>query len=62
VVRAAGDSVAPLIGEGPAADVAGAYAAVITVPGRSLTPGNSAQKLLGITPRTAGQWLTDIGL
>ncbi|MEU1938156.1 SPL family radical SAM protein [Streptomyces coeruleorubidus] len=31
-------------------------------PDRSITPENSAQKLLGITPRTTGQWLTDIGL
>ncbi|MEU2281895.1 NmrA family NAD(P)-binding protein [Streptomyces sp. NPDC013178] len=55
-------SVASLIGEGPAADVAGAYAAMSRLPGRSITPENSAQKLLGITPRTTGQWLTDIGL
>ncbi|MGW2379743.1 SDR family oxidoreductase [Streptomyces sp. NPDC001658] len=55
-------SVAPLIGEGPAADVAGFYASVSTLPHRSITPENSAQKLFGITPRTTGQWLTDIGL
>ncbi|MFF6952268.1 hypothetical protein ACFZAD_26880 [Streptomyces iakyrus] len=55
-------SVAPLIGEGPAADVAGAYAAMSTLPDRSITPESSAQKLLGITPRTTGQWLTDAGL
>jgi uncharacterized protein YbjT (DUF2867 family) len=55
-------SVAPLIGEGPAADVAGAYAAMSRLPDRSITPENSAQKLLGITPRTTHQWLTDIGL
>ncbi|MGP4030176.1 SDR family oxidoreductase [Actinomadura sp. 3N407] len=55
-------SVAPLIGEGPADDVAGAYAAMGTLPDRSITPENSAQKLLGITPRTTGQWLTDIAL
>lgn len=55
-------SVAPLIGEGPAADVAGAYAAMGTLPDRSIAPENSAQKLLGITPRATGQWLTDSGL
>lgn len=33
-----------------------------TLPDRSITPENSAQKLLGITPRTTGRWLTDIGL
>ncbi|MBB6347094.1 uncharacterized protein YbjT (DUF2867 family) [Nonomuraea muscovyensis] len=55
-------SVAPVIGEGPAADVAGAYAAMSTLPDRSIAPENSAQKLLGVTPRTTGQWLSDIGL
>ncbi|MEQ4724634.1 NmrA family NAD(P)-binding protein [Nonomuraea sp. B19D2] len=55
-------SVAPLIGEGPAADVAGAYAAMSGLPDRSIAAENSAQKLLGVTPRTAGQWLTDVGL
>jgi uncharacterized protein YbjT (DUF2867 family) len=54
-------SVAPLIGQGPAADVAGAYAAMSTLPDRSITPENSAQKLLGIVPRTTAEWLTDIG-
>lgn len=54
--------VAPLLGEGPAAGVAGLYTALSTLPGHSITPGNSAQKLLGITPRTTGLWLTDIGL
>ncbi|MFK4067023.1 hydroxylase [Streptomyces sp. NPDC029674] len=55
-------SVAPVIGEGPAADVAGLYQAMSALPDHSITPEDSAQKLLGITPRTTGQWLTDIGL
>ncbi|MFJ8762764.1 SDR family oxidoreductase [Streptomyces cyaneofuscatus] len=55
-------SVAPVIGEGPAADVAGLYQAMSTLPDRSITPEDSAQKLLGIAPRTTGQWLTDIGM
>ncbi|WP_432119969.1 SDR family oxidoreductase [Streptomyces sp. bgisy032] len=46
------ESVAPLIGEGPAADVAAAYAAMGALADRSTTPGNSARKLLGITPRS----------
>ncbi|MFF5979502.1 SDR family oxidoreductase [Streptomyces olindensis] len=54
--------VAPLIGEGPAADVAGAYKAMSTLPDRSIAPENSAQKLLGVTPRATSQWLADIGL
>jgi uncharacterized protein YbjT (DUF2867 family) len=53
-------SIAPVIGEGPAADVAGMYAAMSTLADRSITPENSAQKLLDITPRTTGQWLADI--
>ncbi|CAM5701234.1 SDR family oxidoreductase [Streptomyces canus] len=55
-------SAAPLIGEGPAADVADSYKAMGALPDRSITPERSAQKLLGITPRTAIQWLTDIGV
>ncbi|WP_328345405.1 hypothetical protein OG873_07140 [Streptomyces violaceus] len=55
-------STAPLIGEGPAADVADSYKAMGALPDRSITPERSAQKLLGITPRTAIQWLTDIGV
>lgn len=55
-------SVAPLMGEGAAADVAGAYQAMSAMPGRSIAPETSAQKLLGVTPRTTSQWLADIGL
>ncbi|MEH0554017.1 NmrA family NAD(P)-binding protein [Streptomyces sp. B21-101] len=55
-------SLAPLIGEGPAADVSGMYAAMSTLPDRSVAPESSAQKLLDITPRTTGQWLADLGL
>ncbi|GII81401.1 hydroxylase [Sphaerisporangium rufum] len=54
-------SIAPLIGEGAAADVAGIYAAMSMLPDRSIAPENSAQKLLGVTPRSIGQWLADIG-
>ncbi|MGQ4368932.1 NmrA family NAD(P)-binding protein [Streptomyces violaceoruber] len=55
-------SVAPVIGDGPAADVAGLYQAMSALPDRSIALENCAQKLLGITPRTTRQWLTDIGL
>ncbi|MDN0198186.1 NmrA family NAD(P)-binding protein [Streptomyces sp. S.PNR 29] len=55
-------SVAPLIGEGPAAGIAEAYRAMSAMPGRSIAPENSAQKLLDITPRTTTQWLEDMGL
>ncbi|MDX3530053.1 NmrA family NAD(P)-binding protein [Streptomyces sp. ID05-39B] len=55
-------SVAPLIGEGPAADVAAFYTAMSTLPDRCIPVENSAQKLLGLTPRTTGEWLAGIGL
>ncbi|MFI9173666.1 NmrA family NAD(P)-binding protein [Streptomyces lincolnensis] len=55
-------SIAPVIGEGPAVDVAGLYQAMSTLPHRSIAPEDSAQKLLDITPRTTGQWLADLGL
>ncbi|NJP31882.1 NmrA family NAD(P)-binding protein [Micromonospora thermarum] len=52
----------PMIGEGPAADIADSYRAMAALPDRSIAPERSAQKLLGVTPRTPGQWLADIGL
>ncbi|MFF6881369.1 SDR family oxidoreductase [Streptomyces sp. NPDC012474] len=55
-------SVAPLIGEGPAAVVAEAYRAMSAMPGRSIAPETSAQKLLDITTRTTTQWLAAMGL
>ncbi|MER5218558.1 NmrA family NAD(P)-binding protein [Streptomyces sp. NPDC002838] len=55
-------SVAPLIGEAAAADIAGAYRAMSAMPGRSIAPETSAQKLLDVTPRTTSQWLADVGL
>ncbi|MDT0344180.1 NmrA family NAD(P)-binding protein [Streptomyces litchfieldiae] len=55
-------SVAPLIGKDAAADIAAAYQAMSAMPNRSITPENSAQNLLDITPRTTSQWLADIGL
>ncbi|MER6563967.1 NmrA family NAD(P)-binding protein [Streptomyces sp. NPDC001027] len=55
-------SMTPLMGESAAADIAGAYQAMSAMPDRSIAPETSAQKLLGVTPRTTSQWLADIGL
>ncbi|MGW0500481.1 hypothetical protein ACWD0Z_35140 [Streptomyces sp. NPDC003007] len=55
-------SVAPLIGEDAAADIAGAYQAMSAMPDRSIAPETSAQKLLDVTPRATSQWLADVGL
>ncbi|MFG2961346.1 NmrA family NAD(P)-binding protein [Streptomyces sp. NPDC048291] len=57
-----GEMLAPLIGPGPAAGVAGLYRLLATVPDFAIAPERSAQKLLGIAPRSAGQWLADTGL
>ncbi|WP_086668640.1 NmrA family NAD(P)-binding protein [Lentzea kentuckyensis] len=57
-----GASIAPLMGEGPAAGVAESYRAMNTLTGRSIAPERSAQKLLGVTPRSTSHWLADIGL
>jgi hypothetical protein len=32
------------------------------VPDNTISAHNSAQQSLGLTPRTTGQWLTQIGL
>lgn len=32
------------------------------LPGRVIAPERSAQKLLGVTPRTASEWLGDMDL
>ncbi|GHH77790.1 hydroxylase [Streptomyces sulfonofaciens] len=55
-------SLAPLFGEQAAAQIANNYEAMSALPGRSIAPETSAQKLLGVTPRTPSQWLADIGI
>ena len=54
--------IAPMIGEGTAAGLAANYRAMGQLPGRVIAPETSAQKLLGVTPRTASEWLADVGL
>ncbi|MEU9605032.1 NmrA family NAD(P)-binding protein [Streptomyces sp. NPDC048057] len=54
--------IAPLLGEATAAGVAGLYRAIGTLPDHAITPADSAQELLGLTPRTTGEWLADLGL
>ncbi|MCF3960193.1 SDR family oxidoreductase [Streptomyces fuscigenes] len=55
-------SLAPLLGERSAADIARNYQAMSTLSGRPIAPETSAQKLLGVTPRTTSRWLADIGI
>lgn len=55
-------AVAPVMGEGPAAGVASYYSALAALPDHSIASERSAQKLLGLTPRTASRWLSDMAL
>ena len=53
---------APMLGKQAAAAIADMYVAVSTQPDHSITAERSAQKLLGVTPRTPSQWLAGIDL
>ncbi|MEU1182492.1 NmrA family NAD(P)-binding protein [Streptomyces sp. NPDC005820] len=53
---------APMLGEQATAAIADMYRAVSTQPDHSITAERSAQKLLGVTPRTANEWLAGIDL
>lgn len=55
-------SVALLIGEGAAADVAEGYRTTASLPGRPIDAERSGQKLLGLELRSTCQRLTDLGL
>jgi uncharacterized protein YbjT (DUF2867 family) len=55
-------ALAPMLGEGPAAGLTAGYRAMQLLPGRVIDSERSAQKLLGVTPRTASEWLADMGL
>ncbi|MEE1762436.1 NmrA family NAD(P)-binding protein [Streptomyces sp. SP18BB07] len=60
--QAFGHLLVPLIGDAGAAAVTALYEGLATVPDHTISAHNSAQRLLGLTPRTTGQWLTQIGL
>lgn len=53
---------APMLGEEATVAIADMYRALSTQPDHSIAAERSAQKLLGVTPRTASQWLADIAL
>ncbi|MFJ4963592.1 NAD(P)H azoreductase [Streptomyces sp. ADI96-02] len=57
-----GTAIAPLFGEQAATGVAGFYGFLGTLPEFTVDADRSAQKLLGVSPRTPAQWLADIGL
>ncbi|MGV9316637.1 NmrA family NAD(P)-binding protein [Streptomyces sp. NPDC003691] len=57
-----GALIAPMLGEPTAAGVAALYRTIATLPDHAITPARSAETLLGLTPRTTGAWLADLGI
>ncbi|MFE5964500.1 SDR family oxidoreductase [Streptomyces sp. NPDC056463] len=55
------ESLAPLLGSGAAAGVAGLYDRLATLPDNAIASHRSARHLLGLAPRTTLQWLADAG-
>jgi uncharacterized protein YbjT (DUF2867 family) len=57
-----GERLAPLMGDEAAAVVQGGYEYIAQFPDNSIGDERSAQRLLGLTPRTTLEWLTDLGM
>lgn len=55
-----GERIAPLLGEGPAAGVAGLYTALHTEPDFTFAPETGAAARLGVTPRSLVAWLAEL--
>jgi len=58
--EAFGDMIAPLFGAGAAAGVVAGYQAQAQAVANAINPATSAQRLLGLAPRTLPQWLAEI--
>ncbi|MCV0437042.1 MAG: NmrA family NAD(P)-binding protein [Hydrogenophaga sp.] len=58
--KAFGDMIAPLFGAGAAAGVVAGYQAQAQASANAIAQDTSAQRLLGLTPRTLQQWLAEI--
>lgn len=56
-----GEMITPLFGEAGAAPVVATYEAKLTHTREIIGEDRSAQRLLGLTPRTTAHWLNDIG-
>ncbi|MEU6084066.1 NAD(P)H-binding protein [Streptomyces sp. NPDC047108] len=56
-----GRQLSPVIGAGGAAGVAGLYAWFATATENTIAADNSAQRILGLKPRSAHQWLEEVG-
>jgi len=57
-----GAQLVPLAGEEAAAEVQDRYEQVAKLPDNIIPEDQSAQRLLGLTPRGTAQWITDLGL
>lgn len=57
-----GEQIRPLFGEQAARPVIDAYVWRQSQPGEVIDDERSAQKLLGLTPRSVDQWLRDLGI
>lgn len=57
-----GDMITPLFGEGAAGPVIESYRHRAAQPDEVISHDRSAQKLLGINPRSVQQWLSDLGV
>ncbi|MFJ2505005.1 SDR family oxidoreductase [Microbacterium sp. NPDC087592] len=60
--EAYGELIIPMFGAGAAQPVVDSYHYRWTMPGEVIDEERSAQRLLGITPRTVEQWLRDLGI
>ena len=58
--EAFGEMIAPLFGAGAAAGVVAGYQAQARASANTITQAQSAQRLLGLTPRTLQEWLAEI--
>ena len=58
--EAFGEMIAPLFGAGAAAGVVAGYQAQAQVTANAIAQDTSAQRLLGLTPRTLQHWLAEI--
>jgi hypothetical protein len=52
----------PFMGADAAAVVQNGYEQIVALPDNAIGAERSAQRLLGLTPRTTLQWLIDLGL
>jgi hypothetical protein len=58
--EAFGEMIAPVFGEGAAAGVVAGYQAQARASSNAIEPRTTAQKQLGLAPRTAEQWLVEV--